>query len=159
MPNSTLDEVDRRILYELQRNGKISASELAERTGTSTSPCWRRVRHLEEAGVIQRYVAVVDPLKIGLPVTIFVHVTLEKQSQEALVQFEEAIRRCQEVMECYLMTGDADYLLRVMVPDLAIYESFLMQNLVVVPGVANIRSSFALRRIQYRTEVPLDHLR
>jgi Lrp/AsnC family transcriptional regulator, leucine-responsive regulatory protein len=158
VPQTALDAVDRRILRLLQQNARLSNAELAQKVGLSVSPTWRRVRALEETGVITGYQALVDPGAVGLPVNVFVHVTLEKQVETTLEAFESAIRRRPEVMECYLMTGDADYLLRVVVPDLAAYERFLMHHLTRVPGIANIRSSFALRPVKYRTDLPLGHL-
>jgi Lrp/AsnC family leucine-responsive transcriptional regulator len=159
LPLRELAELDRRILFELQGNGRLTNAELASRVGASASPCWRHVRQLEDAGIIGRYVALVDPLAIGLAVAVFTSVSLEKQSHRTLEEFETQVLQWPEVMECYLMTGDADYLLRVVVPDLAAYERFLMDRLIHSAGVSNIRSSFALRRVQYRTELPLDHLR
>jgi DNA-binding Lrp family transcriptional regulator len=117
------------------------------------------VRELERVKVIRRYVTLVDPEAVGLPVSVFISVSLEKQVEHALDVFEAAVQKCPEVMECYLMTGDADYLLRVVVPDLAAYQRFLMEHLTRIPGVASIRSSFALKQVQYRTALPLTHLR
>ena len=117
MPDSSLDEIDSRILTALQENARISNVDLAERVGISPSPCWRRVRELEQKGVIARYVTLLDPKKLGLTVSVLVQVTLEKQIEPALETFEKAVRERPEVMECYLMTGDADYLLRVVMPD------------------------------------------
>ncbi|MEL0019617.1 MAG: Lrp/AsnC family transcriptional regulator, partial [Rickettsiales bacterium] len=127
----------------------------AEAAGVSASPCWRRVRELERAGVISRYVTLVDPASVGLRVSVFVQVSLEKQVESALEIFEAVIQDRPEVMECYLMTGDADYLLRVVVADLEAYERFLMDHLTKVPAVANIRSSFALKQVKYRTALPV----
>jgi len=156
MPEKTLDEIDRRILAVLQDNARIANVALAERVGVSPSPCWRRVREMEQAGVIARYVTLVDPAALGLRVSVFVQVTLERQVEGALEVFERAVLDRPEVMECYLMTGDADYLLRVVAPDLSAYERFLMEHLTRVPGIANIRSSFALKRVKYHTALPLD---
>lgn len=153
--NAALDAIDRRILRCLQENARLSTAELAQKVGLSVSPVWRRVRALEEARVITGYQALVDPVSVGLPVNVFVHVSLEKQVEAALETFEAAIRRRPEVMECYLMTGDADYLLRVVVPDLAEYERFLMDHLTRVRGIASIKSSFALRAVKHGTELPL----
>jgi Lrp/AsnC family leucine-responsive transcriptional regulator len=150
-----LDEIDRRILMALQGNAKLRNVELADAVGLSASPCLRRVKHLEDTGVIRGYATLVDPEAIGLPVSVFVQVTLEKQAESSLEAFETHIAGWPEVMECYLMTGDADYLLRVVAADLTAYQEFLMQKLTRVAGVASIKSSFALRRIQYRTALPL----
>jgi DNA-binding Lrp family transcriptional regulator len=150
-----LDQIDRRILAELQQNARLSNSELAERAGISPSPCWRRVRRLEESHVIGRYVTLLDPGSLGLRVSVFVQVSLATQVESALEIFEQAILARPEVMECYLMTGNADYLLRVVAADLAAYERFLMDHLTRIPVVSNIRSSFALRSVKYRTDLPL----
>jgi DNA-binding Lrp family transcriptional regulator len=151
----TLDDIDRRILLHLQRDARLTNAELAEKVGISASPCWRRVRAMEEDGVIARYATLVDQSAVGLPVSVFVSVTLERQAESALEIFEKAVLERPEVLECYLMTGDADYLLRVVVPDLAAYERFVMAHLTRVPGVSSIKSSFALRAVKYRTELPL----
>ena len=155
LANERLDQIDRRILAELQQNARLSNSELAERVGISPSPCWRRVRRLEESRVIQRYVTLLDPGRLGLAVSVFVQVSLATQVESALEIFEKAILARPEVMECYLMTGNADYLLRVVAADLAAYERFLMDHLTRIPVVSNIRSSFALRPVKYRTDLPL----
>jgi DNA-binding Lrp family transcriptional regulator len=147
--------MDRRILTALQENARITNVELAESVGISPSPCWRRVRELEQKGVISSYVTLIDPASIGLPVSVFVQVTLERQVETALEEFEKVVADWPEVMECYLMTGDADYLLRVVVADLAAYHRFLVDHLTRVPGVASIKSSFALKQVKYRTALPL----
>jgi DNA-binding Lrp family transcriptional regulator len=151
----TLDEIDRRILVELQRDGRLTNQDLAGRIGVSASPCWRRVRALEEARVIKGYAALVDPAALGLNVSVFTQVSLERQEKKALQVFETAVGEWPEIMECYLMTGDADYLLRVVVPDLAAYERFLMARLTRIRGIASIKSSFALRSVKYRTDLPI----
>lgn len=159
VPPAPLDEIDRRILRLLQQNARLSNAELAQKVGLSVSPVWRRVRALEDSGVITGYQALVDPGAVGLPVNVFVHVSLEKQVEAALETFEAAVRRRPEVMECYLMTGDADYLLRVVVPDLAEYERFVMDHLTRIRGIASIKSSFALRPVKHGTELPLSEPR
>ena len=156
MPKNALDGIDRRILGVLQNNARIANVDLADKVGVSASPCWRRVREMEERGVISRYVTLVEPAALGLQVSVFVQVTLEKQIEGALETFEVAVRLRPEVMECYLMTGDADYYLRVVVADLPAYERFLMDHLTRVPGIANIRSSFALKQVKYTTALPLN---
>lgn len=153
-----MDRYDRQILAILQQEGRISNQDLADRIGLSPSPCLRRVKALEEAGVISRYVALVDPASVDLPVNIFVSVSLDRQIEERIDAFEAAVMERPEVLECYLMSGDADYLLRVVVPDLASYERFLKEHLTRIPGVAGIRSSFALKQVRYRTALPLGHL-
>ena len=156
MPNTELDAIDRRILAVLQENARVSNVELAEASGISASPCWRRVRELERTGVISRYVTLVDPAAVGMTLSVFIQVSLEKQVESALEDFEREILDRPEVMECYLMTGDADYLLRVVVADLGAYERFFMDHLTRIPVVANIRSSFALKQVKYRTALPVD---
>jgi len=154
MPH-TLDAVDRRILDILQQDGRISLAELAGKVGLSPSPCLRRVRLMEKAGVIARYAAVLDQRAVGLPVSVFISVKLEKQKQDALDRFAKAIARWPEVMECYLMTGPRDYWLRVVVPDLAAYERFLKQKLTRLDGVSSIESSFALEQVKYSNVLPV----
>ena len=158
MPNMELDAIDRRILAILQENARVSNVELAEASGISASPCWRRVRELERTGVISRYVTLVDPATVGMTLSVFIQVSLEKQVESALEDFEREILDRPEVMECYLMTGDADYLLRVVVADLGAYERFLMDHLTRISVVANIRSSFALKQVKYRTALPVGML-
>lgn len=155
MAENTLDDIDRRILAELQENARISNADLSRAVGLSPSPCLRRVRELEESGVIRGHVALVSPSAVGLPVSVFVQVTLERQVEKALDVFEASVLDRPEVMECYLMTGDADYLLRIVVADLAAYETFLKGYLTRVPGIASIKSSFALKQVKYRTALPL----
>jgi len=151
----TLDNIDRRILRVIQEEARVSNSELAERVGLSPSPCWRRVRTLEENGVIERYVTLVNAKAVGLPINVFATVTLEKQAESALELFEKAVKKRPEVMECNLMTGEFDYLLRVVVPDLAAYERFLMDHLTRIKGIASIKSSFSLKQVSYKTALPL----
>jgi Lrp/AsnC family transcriptional regulator, leucine-responsive regulatory protein len=154
LPQSSLDAIDRRILQQLQQNARLSNVELAEKVGISSSPCWRRVRALEDGGVIARYVTLIDPVAAGLPISVFINVSLEKQVEAALQRFEKAVRGRPEILECYLMTGDADYLLRVVMPDLGAYERFLLEHLTRIPGVASIKSSFALKQVKYSTALP-----
>ncbi len=154
MPKRPLDDVDRKILELLQADGRMSLAELAEKVGLSPSPCLRRVRMLED-GVISRYVAVLDQRAVGLPVSVFVSIKLEKQRQESLDRFAKAIARWPEVLECYLMTGPRDYWMRVVVPDLDAYERFVKQKLTRVEGIASIESSFALEQVKYTNVLPV----
>lgn len=158
MPRRPLDTIDRHILAALQEEGRLSNLELAEKVGLSPSPCSRRVHQLEEDGFIRGYVALLDPAAIDLPVHVFVNITLEKQAEKNLQLFEQFIGQRPEVLECYLMTGSFDYLLRVVVSDLAAYERFVLDHLTRIPGVASIKSSFALKQVQYQTALPLAHL-
>ena len=155
MLNITLDVIDLRILENLQDDARMRNVDLAGKVGLSPSPCLRRVGNLEQTGVIRGYATLLDAEAVGLPVSIFVSVTLEKQVERALKIFENHIRARPEVMECYLMTGDADYLLRVVTADLAAYEKFLIGHLTRIPGVASIKSSFALKQVAYRTALPI----
>jgi len=155
MRESPLDAIDRKILALLQSDGRMSLTDLAAKVGLSASPCLRRIRILERAGIISRYVAVLDQDKVGLPVSVFVSIKLESQRQQALDRFTKAIARWPEVLECYLMTGPRDYLLRVVVSDLAAYERFLKQKLTTVDGVSSIESSFALEQVKYTNVLPI----
>ena len=155
MPKPNLDAVDRKILAQLQTDGRMSLSDLAGKVGLSPSPCLRRVRILEREGVISRYVAVLDQRAVGLPVSVFVSIKLERQKQDALNQFAKAIARWPEVLECYLMTGPRDYLLRIVAADLESYERFLKQKLTRIDGVASIESSFALEQTKYSHVLPV----
>jgi len=153
-----LDAIDRRLLSVLQENGRLPITDLAERVGLTTSPCLRRLKILEQAGVIRGYAAQVDQEKVGLPVSVFISIKLERQREDSLERFETAIRNCPEVVECYLMTGTRDYLLRVVAQDLSAYERFLKDTLTRIDGVASIESSFALAQVKYSSALPIsDH--
>jgi Lrp/AsnC family transcriptional regulator, leucine-responsive regulatory protein len=155
MPQPDLDQTDWKILGWLQKDARLSNVQLAQAVHLSPSPCLNRVRALEKSGVISRYVTLLDPLELGLTVSVFISVTLERQIESALEIFEREIKARDEVMECYLMTGDADYLLRVVVPDVQALERFILDFLTRIPGVGNIRSSFALKQVKYQTALPL----
>lgn len=155
MPQAPLDATDWRILARLQDEARVTNVELAKAVNLSPSPCLNRVRALEESGVVSRYVTLLDPLKLGLTVSVFIQVSLEKQMRNALDVFESSVLARDEVMECYLMTGDADYLLRVVVPDVQSLERFIVDYLAKIPGVASIKSSFALKQVKYKTALPL----
>ena len=155
MSEIQIDIFDRRILKELQRDGRISNVDLAKAVGLSPSPCLRRVRDLERSGIIDRYGAILNQGAAGLPLSVFVQVTLERQVETALETFERNISERPEVLEAYLMTGDSDYLLRIVVPDVSDYEIFLKDHLTSIPGVASIKSSFALNRVKYETALPI----
>jgi Lrp/AsnC family leucine-responsive transcriptional regulator len=151
-----IDAIDRRILDQLQADGRMSNQERSERVGLSPSPCLRRLRQLESDGVIRRYVALVDPAAVGLGVTAFVRVRLDQQDDRHLAVFEAAVADFPEVMECYLMTGEADYQLRVLVGSLGEFEGFLRHRLTRIAGVAQVTTSFALRPVVYKTALPVD---
>jgi Lrp/AsnC family leucine-responsive transcriptional regulator len=144
-----------KILYELQRDARLTNVDLAGRVNLSPSPCLARVRALEDAGIIERRVTLLNPLSVGLGVSVFISVSLEKQIEDALEHFDRTVMALEEVMECYLMTGDADYLLRVVVGSVQEFESFVTHKLAKIKGVANIRSSFALKQVKYKTVLPV----
>lgn len=156
MPKRALDAIDRRILAALQEDARLTVQQLAERAGLSPSPCARRVRLLEEAGIITGYVAVLDQVAVGLPVSVFASIKLERQREEELDRFAQAVARWPEVVDCYLMTGQRDYLLRIIVSDLAAYERFLKDKLTRLDNVASIESSFALGRVKRSYSVPVE---
>ena len=150
-----LDSTDLRILDELQRDGSVSNVELARRVHLSPSPCLARVRALEASGVIDRYVALVNANAVGLGLNVFISISLKSQSKEALADFEQSIVEHEEVMECYLMSGDSDYLIRVVLADIAALERFILNRLTPIPGIEKIRSSFALKQVRYKTALPV----
>ena len=158
--SENLDSTDFRILDCLQQDANLTNVELASKVSLSPSPTLSRVKKLEADGVISRYVALVDPHALGLKVNVFVRVSLEKQEAAALEHFEKAVSHFDEVMEVYLMTGDEDYLLRIVVPDIQALERFTLENLTRIPGIKNIKSSFALKQVKYKTALPIpDRLR
>jgi Lrp/AsnC family transcriptional regulator, leucine-responsive regulatory protein len=156
MPQASveLDRIDRLILHELQLDGRLTNSALALRANLSESACLRRVRRLDAEGLIRGYVGLVDQSLAGYPDNVFVRITLTSQQQDDLKKFETAVRKVPEVMECYLMSGDADYLLRVIVADARDYERVHSQPLTQLPGVDRVHSSFALRTVIKKTEIP-----
>lgn len=155
IPKFVLDDIDRKIVACLQADGRLTSLRLADLVGLSPSPCARRVRILEEAGVIQGYVAVIDQLEIGLPVSVFASIRLERQREEELDRFSQAVAEWPEVVDCYLMTGTRDYLMRIVVQDLASYERFLKEKLTRLDGVASIESSFALSQLKRSNALPI----
>ena len=150
-----LDRFDKLILRALQRDGRISNKQLAQQVHLSESACLRRVRALEESGMIDRYVAMVSQSKANLPGNVLVHIGLHREEQSELAAFEKAVQDIPEVMECYLMTGEFDYLLRVVVTDMADFERIHKDELTRLPGVARVNSSVAIRTVLKRTELPL----
>lgn len=158
MAQHNLDKIDRQILEALQDDACISNLQLAEKICLSPSPCSRRVKILEEEGYIRSRVTLLNPDKIGLSVSVFIQVTLNHQAKNNLLDFERVVSEWPEVMECYLMTGDFDYLIRVVVPDLTVYQQFLDARLTPLEGIDNIRSSFSLKRVRYKTNMPLNHI-
>jgi DNA-binding Lrp family transcriptional regulator len=155
MRKNELDNIDRSILKKLQKNGRLSNVQLAEEVGLSESACLRRVKLLEDSGIIDRYVMLINQQALGKPDNVFVRVTLDGQQREKLADFEADISRVSEVMECYLMAGDFDYLLRVITRDNSDYLR-VHNKLTSLPGVMRVQSSFALKTVLERTEMPLE---
>jgi Lrp/AsnC family leucine-responsive transcriptional regulator len=147
--------IDRKILRALQEDGRMTIQAIADRVGLSASPCLRRIRQMEKAGVIAAYAAVIDQKAVGLPVSVFISIKLERQRSLELDRFASAIAAWPEIMECYLMTGQFDYLLRVVCADLAAYEAFLREKLTQVEGVSSIESSFSLGQIKHSRVLPI----
>ena len=150
-----IDRIDRNILRELQRDGRVSNTQLAQSVSLSESACLRRVRALEDSGLLKGYVGLVDQARAGYPGNVFIHITLHSQQERDLAKFEDAASEIPEIMECYLMSGDSDYLLRVIVADASDYERIHSQHLTRLPGVARVHSSFALRTVTKKTEMPI----
>jgi len=150
-----IDSTDLRILTELQNDSSLTNIELARRVHLSPSPCLTRVKSIEAAGVITRYVALVNPKQLGLTLSVFISISLKEQSKSALAEFEQRIAEHDEVMECYLMTGDSDYLIRVAVTDISALEKFILDQLSPISGIEKIRSSFALKQVRYKTALPM----
>ena len=160
MPIPKLDRIDRRILQEIQVDGSISYLELSERVGLSPSPCARRIKILQETGIINRQITLLDQEKLGLPISIYVMVCLENQESGRLENFDRSVSAWPEVLECSLITGsDADYLLKVVMPDMDYYQRFLLKKLNRIDGIRSIKTSFVLRKVVQRTELPLDHIK
>ena len=149
------DRASRRILEELQRDGRQSAQQLSERVGLSATPVWRRVKELEESGVIRRYCALVDRERLGLATCVLANVQLVRHSEGAVEEFERLARDCPEIIECYGITGEADYVIKVVVPDVKAYDRFLHEKVFVLPGVASVRSNVVLREVKYETALPV----
>ena len=156
----SLDVFDLKILAELQANGALSNQEVAERVGLSASPCSRRIRQLEEAGVISGRVVRLDPRKIGLDLTVLIHIRMDRHTPERFEQFESAVRANPEVQECYLITGqEADYQLKIAVPNMEEYQRFLLNKITRIEGVIGVHSSFVLRKAIDTTALPLAYAR
>ena len=150
-----LDAVDRKIVRELQRDAALSHAAIAERVGASAASVWRRVRSLEAAGVLGKAVRLASAERLGRPVNVLCQVRMTRQSVEARADFEEFIQSREEIVECYAMSGEWDYLLRISVRDVADYDRFVMRGVLAHPSVANAASNFALRQVKYTTEIPV----
>jgi Lrp/AsnC family transcriptional regulator, leucine-responsive regulatory protein len=155
MAHYEMDDLDRRILMKLQQDGRIRNNDLADHVGLSPAPCLRRVKALEEAGIISGYVAVLDAERVGQSLQAFVEVKLDRQSKRAIQEFEKAIQNIPNVLECTLIAGEWDYLMRVIASDIQGYRSFLVDRLTSLPGVASVKSSFAMQRVKCATALPL----
>jgi len=151
----SLDTIDLKILRQLQLDSKVTNTELAQKVNLSPSPCLTRVKRLEASGLIRRYVALLDPTQLGLHLNVFVFISLKAQNRELLRGFENRVSAYEEVMECYLMTGEENYLLRVAMPDVTALEQFIVDRLSPMPEVEKIRSSFALKQVRYKTALPV----
>ncbi len=154
-----LDRIDRRILEQIQRNGRISNLELADAVGLSPTPCSRRVRRLEESGIIDRHVTLLNQSQLGLKLTAFITIEMDRHTPERFENFEDQVQAFPEVVECAVVTGNAaDYLVKAVVPDMEYYEAFLLGKLTRIEGVTGVQSSFVLRPVVRKTELPLDHI-
>ncbi|ATP12319.1 ArsR family transcriptional regulator [Bartonella henselae] len=153
-----MDRLDRKILYLLQENATLSVADIAKKVGLSTTPCWRRIQKLEEDGVIQRRVAVLSPEKVNAHVTVFVSIRTNTHSQEWLKRFSKIVQEFREVIEFYRMSGDIDYLLRVVVPNIEAYDLFY-KKLIAKIDIRDVSSSFAMEQIKYTTELPLNYIK
>lgn len=154
-----LDRIDRNILAAMQRNGRISNLELADMVGLSPTPCSRRVKRLEESGLVRGHVTLLDQAMLGLKLTAYIGISMDRHTPDRFENFEAQVREYPEVMECSVVTGQSsDYLLKAVVPDMAYYERFLLGRLTRIEGVTGVHSSFELRRVVQRTELPLDHI-
>ena len=154
-----LDRTDRRILAVLQRNGRISNLELAEQVGLSPTPCSRRVKRLEDSGLIQAHVTLLNQSMLGLKLTAYIGISMDRHTPDRFEAFEAEVAAYPEVMECSVVTGQSsDYLLKAVVADMEYYEKFLLGRLTRIPGVTGVHSSFELRRVVQRTVLPLDHI-
>jgi len=156
----SLDRTDRRILELLQNDGRISNLELADKVGLSASPCSRRVKQLEDCGIINKTVTILNREKLGLKLSAIVQISMDRHTPDRFETFEETLLGCPEVISCMLITGQAaDYMIEVLVEDMDAYQAFLLGKLTRIPGVTGVHSSFVLRKIIDRTAVPLNHMK
>ncbi|WP_088284382.1 Lrp/AsnC family transcriptional regulator [Ideonella sp. A 288] len=155
MENERFDRATRLILQALQVDGQLSTQQLADRVGLSATPVWRRVKELEASGVIRRHVALADREKLGLSICVLAHVSLVHHSEGAVEQFERMVTASPEIVECQAITGEADYVIKVVAPDMKAYDQFMQANLFKLPGVASVRSNVVLREVKYETALPV----
>lgn len=156
--NTSIDRFDVRILTNLQENGRLTVQELAERIGLSSTPTWKRVKELERSGVIERYTALLDRGKVGLGNCVFAEINLSRHTKDVVEDFERAIQVSPAIVECYSLTGQADYLIKVLTPDITGYDAFLHSVVMKLPGLGAIRSGIVLREVKGGTSLPLRHL-
>lgn len=154
--SETLDRYDRLILKILQEDGRISNQQLADQVGLSTAACWRRVKALDEKGILKKHTTLISPEAMGYDLCVLIMVTLVRHQQDHTKAFEAAVKACPEVLQCYAVTGDADYVLRVIIPNMAAYDTFLNENIFTLPGVNQVKSNFALREVKYETAIPVE---
>ncbi|SEQ25123.1 transcriptional regulator, AsnC family [Amphritea atlantica] len=152
----TLDRYDRHIMATLQEDGRISNQQLADKVGLSSAACWRRVKALDERGVLKKYTALVDPEALGYDLCVLIMVTLIRHQEDHAVEFHKAVQGYPEVLQCYAVTGDTDYVLRVIIQNMAAYDRFLNEKIFSLPGVSQVKSNFALREIKNETAIPID---
>ncbi|MGE8558541.1 Lrp/AsnC family transcriptional regulator [Acinetobacter sp. UBA3106] len=150
-----MDQIDKRILQTLQRNGKLQNNELAQMVGLSPSPCLRRVKQLEDEGIIEKYVALLNPQKLQLGLTVFARIWLKGQDERTVNQFIDAIMHMPEIVECQLMAGDCDFFLRIVVSDLEAYRKFQINHLNKISGIQNVKTEIPLQSVKQTTELPL----
>ena len=150
-----LEKYEKKILAELQKDGRLSNQELAERTGMSPAACWRRVKALQESGVIRNYAAILDPKRVDMGQCVFAHVRLVQHTEQLTEKFVAAIKQRPEVLECYAVTGDFDYILRIVEADVSSYDEFLRSFLFKLPGISQVQSNLALREIKFDTALPI----
>jgi DNA-binding Lrp family transcriptional regulator len=155
MESDFLDRVSRSILEALQDDARQSTQALADRLGLSATPVWRRIKEMEERGLIRRHVALVDREKLGLSICVLANVSLVRHSEGAVEQFEALVRASREIIECHGITGEADYLIKIVVPDMKAYDQFLQSKVFRLPGVASVRSNVVLREVKYETALPI----
>ena len=155
MENERFDRATRQILEALQADSRQSTQQLADKVGLSATPVWRRVKELEESGVIRRHVALVDREKLGLSICVLANVSLVRHSEGAVEQFERLVGASREIIECHATTGEADYVIKIVVADMKAYDQFLQQQVFKVPGVASVRSNVVLREVKYETALPV----
>jgi Lrp/AsnC family leucine-responsive transcriptional regulator len=154
-----IDHIDRHILELLQRDGSLTNQQIADQVGLSASPCSRRVRALEDAGIILRRVTLLERRKLGLNLTVILQIAMDRHTPERFAEFEAEVAACSEVQECYLITGQsADYVLKIVVPDMDTYQAFLLNKITRIPGVSGVHSSFVLRRVIDNTQLPLEYI-